>query len=222
MINTFSIKEAFYFGWNTFRARPWFLMGITAAVVILSSLVSMMSQSSSADAQSAFLFILTVVINVFIDMGLVAFALAAHENIQMVKIKNLWAPKMFWPFLGAAILVGIIVMIGTILLIIPGIIAALGLMFTKYLVIDRELGPIEAIRESWNITKGNRFRLLGLLVVVVVINIIGAAFFMVGLLVSIPVAMLMMVHVYRELEHGAHEIVQTATEAPSVEVPSAV
>lgn len=205
MNNTFSIQESFSFAWKTFTARPWFLIGVALAMFVLVGVTSAILRPS--DGGNIIFTLISVVINIFIDMGLVAFALQAHENVQSVHWKTLWVPSKFWKYLAANILVGLIVLAGLILLVIPGIIAALGLMFTKYLVIDRNLGPVEALKESWRIAKKHLFSLFLLILAVLVLNIAGAIALGVGLLVTVPITMLVMVHVYRELEHSAHEVV---------------
>lgn len=44
--------------------------------------------------------------------------------------------------------------IGMMLCLVPGIILALGWSFAVPLVVDRDLAPIDALKESWRITTG--------------------------------------------------------------------
>jgi hypothetical protein len=46
--------------------------------------------------------------------------------------------------------------IGLVLLVVPGIILAVGLTFSSYFIIDQEMGPIEGILASWHVTEGQR------------------------------------------------------------------
>ena len=204
MNNAFSIKESLSFGWNTLKGRAGFFIGAIAIVGII--LITSGALLTPQHGGNALFTILNFIISVLVDMGLVAIMLAAHENAATAELKMLWAPHPFWKYLGASILVGIVVFIGFILLIVPGIIASLGLMFTKYLVMDRKLGPVEAMKESWRITKGNRLHLLGFVLTLVGLNILGVIALLVGLLVTIPLTLLATVHVYRALEHAAHEV----------------
>jgi uncharacterized membrane protein len=147
-----------------------------------------------------------MVIGMFVEIGLVTFALKAHDSVESVKINDLWNPKPFWFYLAGQILVGLVVILGFILLIVPGIILALGLLFSSYLIIDKGKGPIEAMKESWRITKGHKWQLLLFVLALAGLNILGFLLLLVGLLVTVPVTMLAMVHVYRKLEHAASEV----------------
>ena len=62
------------------------------------------------------------------------------------------------------ILVGLIIVGCSILLVIPGIIAAIGLSFYQEVMVDNEnLSAIEVIKKSWNITKGHKMDLFVLI-----------------------------------------------------------
>jgi uncharacterized membrane protein len=87
-----------------------------------------------------------------------------------------------------------------VLLIIPGIILALALYFTTYLIVDRKMGPIEALKESARITKGHRWELLVLSFLIVFVVLAGIICLFVGIFVAIPVTSLAMVAAYRKLE----------------------
>jgi len=54
----------------------------------------------------------------------------------------------------ANLLTAALVMLGIIALVIPGIIVACRLAFVGYLVMDRNLDPINAVEESWRMTRG--------------------------------------------------------------------
>ena len=150
------------------------------------------------------------VIGIFVEMGMVTFAIRAHDAVGEVKIRDLWNPAPFWRYLAGQILVGIIVIIGLVLLVVPGIIAALGLLFASYLIIDKKKGPIEAMKESWRIAKGHWGKLFLFMLAIIGLNILGLVLLFVGLFVTVPVSMIAMVHVYRTLEHGASEVIPTA------------
>jgi uncharacterized membrane protein len=89
--------------------------------------------------------------------------------------------------------------VGFILLIVPGIIFALMFMFTTFIVIDREFGPIDSMKESRRLTYGHKRKLLGLSLLLVLINLLGLAALFVGLFVTVPISSLALTHAYRVL-----------------------
>lgn len=202
-MNTFSIGDSIKFGWETFKKRPWFLVGATAIVMVASSISSTVSQNMQQNGMISFLaFLITLAVSTLIDMGLTNLTLKSHDNIEAVKFEDLWYPKPFWKYLGATILSGIAVGVGFVLLIIPGIIAALMIFFVKFIVIEHNMGPLDAIKESIRIGKGHRWTLLGLLLVAIVINVVAAMLLLVPLLVSIPVTTLAFAHAYRTISRA--------------------
>lgn len=93
--------------------------------------------------------------------------------------------KNYWNVVLASFLVGIIVVIGFILLIVPGIIIACRLVFTPYLVVDRKMPAIEAIKESWRLTNGHAWKVFLIGLLSIPIAIAGLIFFGVGIIIAI-------------------------------------
>jgi len=201
----FTVGSAIRFGWETFKTRPWFFVGSTVVIFIAYAIVGAITggidtaMGATPEDPSAIGGIINFVLSTFIGMGVTAFYLAAHDNPETIDLSTLWHPRPFWKYLGAGILVGLAIGIGFILLIIPGIIAAIFFMFTTFIVIDKELGPIEAMKESMRIGRGYRWPLLGLIVLLSLIMLLGVIALFVGILVALPVASLAFVHAYRTL-----------------------
>lgn len=72
------------------------------------------------------------------------------------EIKDMFAVfnRNYWNAVLGNIVVGIIVGIGFVMIIVPGIIFACRLAFVPYLIIDREMEVTEALNKSWEMTKG--------------------------------------------------------------------
>jgi uncharacterized membrane protein len=60
------------------------------------------------------------------------------------------------------VLVGLTVLGGFILLIVPGIYFALKLSFASYYLVDKNCSVMEAYKASWDATKGNLGKIWGL------------------------------------------------------------
>jgi uncharacterized membrane protein len=201
----FTAGAAIRFGWETFKRRPWFFIGATFLIMLVSGLVDAFTRgvdaavSGSADQPSLLGNLISLLVGTLINMGATAFYLAAHDNPDTVDLSALWHPRPFLKFLGASVLLGLAVVGGLILLIVPGIIFALMFIFTTFIVIDREFGPIDSMKESRRLSYGHKWNLLGLSLLLVLINLLGLAALFVGLFVSIPVSSLAFTHAYRVL-----------------------
>lgn len=202
---SFTAGSAIRFGWETFKTRPWFFVGATVVIVFAYGVVGAISNGidsalgSSAEGLSVIGGLVNLALSTFVGMGVTAFFLAAHDNPEAVDLSALWHPQGFWKFLAASILVGLAIGIGFVLLIVPGILAMIFFMFSTVIVIDRDLGPIEAMKESMRIGRGYRWSLLGLVVLLALIVFVGMLALFVGLLVAMPVATLAFIHAYRVL-----------------------
>ena len=82
----------------------------------------------------------------------------------------------------ANLLVSAIIGIGFMLLVVPGVIFACRLAFVRYLVMDKKMEPVEAVEESWRMTRGhaNSIFFMGLLALGIIIA--GAICFGVGVI----------------------------------------
>ncbi len=75
-----------------------------------------------------------------------------------------------------------LVMLGFIMLVIPGIIVACRLAFVGFLVMDKGLDPITAVEESWRMTRGYGWTIFGLAFLSIFIFIAGLCLLFVGVL----------------------------------------
>lgn len=208
-MNKLSVSECISFGWQTFKKRPWFLIGALVGMSVATMILSSIPDAIDPQGASSLAFGLSLVfalLSIAIEILLVRLTLKSHDSIETVSYRDALPAKPFWKYIGSQIVVGIAVLIGLVLLIVPGIIAALAFFMTQYLVVERKLWPIEAMKESARITKGNRWNLLLLMLACLGINIVGLLALVVGLLVTIPVSMLALAHAYRTLEHKANEV----------------
>jgi len=72
---------------------------------------------------------------------------------------------------------GLMMIIGFILLVIPGFIAMVRTSFVNAGVVDGKLGGSDAVQESWNLTKGCGFQVFGYMFVVGIVCTLPAVIF---------------------------------------------
>lgn len=95
----------------------------------------------------------------------------------------------------------LLVIVGFVLLIIPGIIFGLALSMTFFVMADRpELSFSECLNESWNLTSGYRFKLLGLNLRFIPWYLLGILCLGVGVLLVIPWYYISLARFYEELK----------------------
>jgi len=97
----------------------------------------------------------------------------------------------------------ILVFVGIILLIIPGIVVGIALSMTFYIMADQpELSFSECLNESWNLTSGYRFKLLGLSLRFIPWYLLGVLCLGVGVLLIIPWHFVTTARFYEELKEA--------------------
>lgn len=198
---TFSIGEAVSFGWKKQQENLWFFAGVTLFVVVLSLAFSAVNDylSETDYIAGAVTSIITNIIRIFIGLGAMRIALNAYDN-KKLQFSDLFSQQsVLLSAIGAVVISTILTVTGLILLIIPGIWILCRLYFTEAIIVHKKMGSIDALKESWRLTEKNSLRIFGFLIVLLGINILGALAFMIGLLVSIPVTTLAIIHAYRNL-----------------------
>lgn len=217
MNSSLSVKECLKFGWAQFKKRPWLFVKagiVLAALQIALNAISSGLGTASNNATGIMAIIVGIVslvvslASIYIgvtvnNMGVLTFYLKAHDDVAAPTLRNLYRPHPFWRYFLMSVFIGVAVLVGLVLLIVPGIIVALMFSLAPYLMLEHDYKPLQAIKESQRMTKGNRGKLLLLVLAIIVMNIVGAVLLLIGLLVSVPVSTLAFVHAYRMLADKA-------------------
>ena len=159
--------------------------------------------------------LLSQVISTFLSLG------AARIGLNIVSGREASVGMLFGEgrkllrALVATILFSLMVGLGLVLLIVPGI--YLALRFGQYLmaIVDKDLGIIESFKYSSSITTNNRVNLLVLWLFGILLSIAGLLALCVGILVVIPVMWLASIVAYRWMQYGN----RAAMDHPGTAVP---
>jgi uncharacterized membrane protein len=117
-----------------------------------------------------------------------------------VELRDLFSGgNTYFPILIATILTVVLSVIGSLLCIIPGLLVSGALFFTMPLIVDRRLGPVEAMKASFELTKKNIWMFTLFAFVVGLISQAGAYACYVGLLATIPLMFTISAVAYRDL-----------------------
>lgn len=113
-----------------------------------------------------------------------------------------------WRQLWKHFLVLFIVGFGIMLFVVPGIIFWCKLAFTPYLVVDRKMRAVDAIKESWRMTTGHAWKVFSVGLLAVPIFLAGLICFGVGIVISIMWVHLAFASLYLAVSRSGEALVQ--------------
>jgi len=190
-----------------------FLIGIIYVLISFVSSIFNVGQGMAGAGASAFVlgilsFAYTILLTYPIGYG-VSFAYLKAARDDPLEVKDMFEVfHNYWNAVLANLLVIVIVIIGFILLIIPGIIFACKLVFTPYLVVDRKMDVIEAVKESWRMTNGHAWKVFLIGLLAILIGIAGLICFGVGIIIAIMWVSLAFASLYHAVSSSGKAPVQ--------------
>jgi uncharacterized membrane protein len=199
----FSKSEAVLFGWNTLKKNFGFFLGMLAIVVAVNLLVGLVMSLFSEEAPKVLVIAVSAIswiLDLLISMGVIRITLKFCDQEQATYRDLFSAYRLLLNYLVGSIVYGIMVAIGFVFLIAPGIYLAVKYQFYDYLIIDKGMGPIDAIKRSGVLTEGVKRNLVLFWLALVGINILGMIALGVGLIATVPVSWLANAYVYRRLQ----------------------
>ena len=81
--------------------------------------------------------------------------------------------KIALPFLGLSILIGLITVLGFVLVIIPGFLAIFFLTIAPFIYVDKKVSAVDAIKESYHLTKANWRLIFAMYIVNFAVSFLG-------------------------------------------------
>ncbi|MHB8296241.1 MAG: hypothetical protein ACYDH5_16800 [Acidimicrobiales bacterium] len=204
MKSSLDVKAAFKEGWLRFRSEPGVLVLSTLVLLIASSLAGIFDQemvTRLGPTGSIGGLAVELAVGSLIAPGYWLLILRSSDGRGRVTQVLGGAPYAL-AYLGTSLLVALAALAGLILLVVPGIIVISGLCLAPVLVVDARMGPISALRTSWELTTGNKPRLLLLGLAAIAINFAGLLAFRVGLLLTLPWTYLAFTDAYHQLTRG--------------------
>ena len=142
------------------------------------------------------------VLSVFLSLGMTRIFLNAVDAREVNVGQIFGEGRLLLSAILAMLLSSLIIFVGFILFIIPGIIAMIRLSPLTGVLVDQELGPVEAIKESFRLTRNNSLQIVGLWLLSTLALIAGFLAFFVGLIFALPLVFFAYVVAYRWLSCG--------------------
>lgn len=206
------IGEILGIAWDKFSAKPGLCIG-TFLTYLAISFAAGIAEVLFEKIVGFNPHIISILVGAFASFGstliMIDIALDRPTSIgRFFEVIELY-PKAF----GQYILNILALLLGLILLVVPGIIVNLGFSMGIYLILERKAGIIESFKMSWAMTRGYKWKLFFISILFLLINLVGVIFLVVGLFVTIPITAIAMAEIFKRLLAN-HEMRMTTGENP--------
>ncbi|MBL8775515.1 MAG: hypothetical protein JNK12_06285 [Acidimicrobiales bacterium] len=198
------VGDAISYGWAAFKKTPGPLVVIALVVLVVGALTSGIGNAVSRESAvfGVIVQIAGYVVSMILSLGLIRVALKVTRG-EEVDVADLFKTDQLGPYIVASILFGIMVAVGLIFCIVPGVILAVIYGFYGYVILGRGVGVGEGFSHAAEITKGQRGTVFLLGLAFMGINLLGALACGAGLLVSYPITIVAGGYAYRVLSNEA-------------------
>ena len=184
--------------WQSLRAQIWVLAGLVIGYTIISLLLTCTMPYVSYPGRAAL-----GLANTFFTL---VFALGYLKNLfqaldgeePQFSAYGQMSRKVF-ALLFAYILYTVIVALGLVLLIVPGVYVGLRWVFAPQIIVEENAGALSSLKRSWEITRGTTGQVFKLVLAGCGIMLLGHLAFGIGIFLAIPLVHLMMCAAYRRL-----------------------
>ena len=217
-----SPSHIFSQAWQTFKRRPWLSIGMWIVYVMFSGQSGGggggQSNSGWDIGPEEWIWIRAILLGVLayvLVVIIVAGPIRGGYDITVLRLihrdDTMSFRDMFTGFskfrnlFMTFLLYTLAILGGLILIIVPGIILLIALWPAFLLVMEDDLGPVDAIKGAWALTRGYKWQLFVLGLVGLVVVIAGLLAVGVGLLVAGPVAETARIVAYHEMRQAAKE-----------------
>jgi uncharacterized membrane protein len=177
-------------GWATYKREPLLLSSATLLLLVINTIATNIPFLNMVlyGPMLAGLYILVM-------------RVARGENASFGNLFDGFR-QFFVPTVLASVVTSILITLGILLLVLPGIYLALAYGFTYMYIVDRQLDFWPAMEASRKTITAHFWQYLVLALLFLVICLLGAIPFGLGLLVAMPLCMAAQYCVYRDLTAG--------------------
>lgn len=189
--NTFSLTELFSFGWAKTKQHAWFIFLTTLGFALIGG-------------ATHFIPVLGTVINLMVTLSVISVSVLIAHNHKPT-FESLYTPllsaRRVLTFILLTFLYVLVVILGLILFILPGIYLAVRLKFFPYVLLENPNAKLEdLISMSYSVTKGYFWKIVLFSIMLALLNLCGAILLGIGLLVTIPISLFATAHFYDKMK----------------------
>ena len=209
-----SYSQVLRFGWEKLKAH-WKLLALYMLMLILFNAITGYVASGLENVSSALALVFNILITIvglFVGIAQIKLVLRIVDGKATPDLKQelavfkgflMTSVQQIVPYLLGSIAYSLLVILGFILLIVPGIVFLIKYQFVTYLIVDKHMGVKEAFRVSGEMTQGKKMWMLGYSLVSLGVILLGLLALVVGVVVAAGVVMLGSMYIYRQLSASA-------------------
>lgn len=198
-----TVGEAVSFGWRTFKANLGpILLAILVLLVVNGALQGLGSAFGDNIPLTLVFGVLGWVVGTVLSAGVIRGALDLTEGrgIRQDFIMALFQPPKLPQVLLLGLINGVLITVGLILCVLPGLVVMVLTAFSVYFLVDRpEVDAIGALKASVSLVKDNLGSVLLWMLTCLGLVIAGTLACLVGLLAALPVVYLGTAFTYKRL-----------------------
>lgn len=208
--------------------EAWPLYKENFGMFILMVIISFVTQSLGNE-KHLFLAFVSFIVSILVSYVWIRSIINLVDKKEFKPFEKESFPSIsqYWNFLKTVFLSTLVIIVGVIFLIIPGLYLSGRLMFASYISVEKNQGARKSIRESWDMTKDFGWKIFGkgLLVGLFILAGLIALFF--GVFITYPIGVIVLVMLYREFskfKNGTNSIPELTAvpEMPKPEVKEEV
>jgi hypothetical protein len=194
------VGTAVSYGWKKFTEYPGPLILIALIIAVVNLIGGVLRFAVDNFVIGLILVVVFYIVGQILTIGIINASLMVTRG-ERPEPGRAFSTQYLGQFIVGSILYGIIVGIGFILCVIPGIIAMILLAFYGFYILDQGMSGTEALSASYNLVKDNFGRVFLVLLVAFLINLVGALLCGIGLLVTAPICWIIVAYAYRKLNN---------------------
>jgi uncharacterized membrane protein len=180
---TVKIGDYIQQGWELFKKNAGLYIAFTLIMVLINAVLAWINRSASPLGS-----VISMVIAGPLGAGWYIVAFKQIRN-RLPEFGDFFKGfNNFLPFFLVSLISGILIGLGFLLFIIPGIYLAVAYMFAMPFAVAQRMDFWTALEASRKLITKNWFSFLGFALLLFLINFVGALLFGIGLLVTIPLS----------------------------------
>lgn len=196
----FTISEVFGKALKSTKSQIWVLAGLLISFAIISFTLGVFAMPMQQSVVGQIVVnLISIVLSAVFNLGYLKNLFQTLDGIEPQFSAYGQQSRKIITYIATSVLLSVIVILGMVLFIIPGIYLALRLQFASAFIVEEDAGIMESLKQSWKITEGQTMQLFLLMLVMIGIVLIGLIVFVVGIFFAIPIVYMMYCMTFRKL-----------------------